>query len=241
MRRRDFEAMVRRMAAEMPPEFTEGVVEIAVTGKTIPHPVREGVYTLGECIPHEFGAPGEGDSGIRSSVELHYGSFAALAREHPDFDWREEAFETLAHEVRHHLEWRARVPELERLDDAAEANYARHDGEPFPPQFYRDGERVADGVFTVEDDVFVEVVLDRRAWAAAAGRPLDFKWHGRSFEVPLPAELPDILFVTAEALDPAPPGEVVVVLRRKPEARDAVRRPTVGRHDARATSSGPRR
>lgn len=241
MRRRDFEAMVRRMAAEMPPEFTEGIVGIVVTGKTIPHPVREGVYTLGECIPHEFGTPGEGDAGIRSSVELHYGSFAALAREHPEFDWREEAFETLAHEVRHHLEWRARVPELEKLDDAAEANYARHDGEPFPPLFYHDGERVDAGVFRVEDDVFVEVVLDREAWAAAAGRPLAFQWHGRSFEVALPAELPDVLFVTAEGVEPAPPGEVVVVLRRKPGARDVVRRPTAGRHAARATAPGPRR
>lgn len=229
MRRRDFEAMVRRMTAELPAEFTDGIVEIAVTGKSIPHPVREGVYTLGECIPHAFGAPGEDDAGLRSAIELHYGSFAALAREHADFDWREEAFETLTHELRHHLEWRARVPELERLDDAAEANYARHDGEAFPPLFYRDGEAVAAGVWKVEDDVFVEIVLAAKAWAAAAGTPLAFTWHGRLWTVPLPAELPDILFVTADGATPAPPGDVVVVLRRKPGARDVLRRPTVGR------------
>jgi hypothetical protein len=241
MRRRDFEAMVRRMADELPAEFTDGLVEIAVTGKTVPHPVREGVYTLGECIPHEFGAPGEEDAGIRSSVVLHYGSFAALAREHGDFDWREEAFETLAHEVRHHLEWRARVPELERLDDAAEANYARHDGEPFPPLFYRDGERVAEGVWKVEDDVFVEIVLAGRAWRAAAAGPHPFLWHGRTWTVGLPALLPDVLFLTVDGATPAPPGELVLVVRRRPGARDLVRRPTVGRHAARATSSAPRR
>jgi hypothetical protein len=238
VRRRDFEAMVRRMAGELPPEFTAGIVEIAVTGKTVPHPVREGVYTLGECIPHEFGAPGEDDAGIRSSVVLHYGSFAALAREHPDFDWREEAFETLAHEVRHHLEWRARVPELEKLDDAAEANYARHDGAPFPPLFYRDGERVAEGVYKVEDDVFVEALLDAKAWHAAAGAPRPFVWHGRPWAVRLPPALPDVLYVTVDGAEPAPPGELVLVVRRKPGARDLVRRPSVGRHAARARLPG---
>jgi len=233
--------MVRRMADEVPAAFTDGVVEITVSGKTVPHPVREGVYTLGECIPHEFGAPGEGDTGIRSSVVLHYGSFAALARERPAFDWREEAFETLAHELRHHLEWRARVPELERLDDAAEANYARADGEPFPPLFYRDGERVADGVFKVEDDVFLETMLERGAWEAAAGRPLPFTWHGRPCVAALPAALPDVLFVTVTGARPAPPGELVLVVRRKPGARDLLRRPSVGRHEARATAAAPRR
>ena len=226
------------MADEVPAAFTDGVVEITVSGKTIPHPVREGVYTLGECIPHDFGAPGESDGGIRSAVVLHYGSFAALAREHPGFDWREEAFETLAHELRHHLEWRARVPELERLDDAAEANYARADGESFPPDFYRDGERIADGVFKVEDDIFLETVLERGAWEAAAGQPLPFAWHGRPYVVPLPAEPPDVLFVTVAGVAPAPPGELVLVVRRKPGARDLLRRPSVGRHEARATTRG---
>ena len=233
MRRCDFEAMVRRMTAGLPAEFTDGIVDVVVTRKTIPHPVREGVYTLGECVPHAFGTPGEDDAGLRSAIELHYGSFAALAREHPDFDWHEEAFETLTHEVRHHLEWRARVPELERLDDAAEANYARQDGEPFPPLFYRDGERVAEGVYRVEDDIFIELVLAPKAWAAAAEGPLAFTWHGRPYTVALPAELPEILYVTVDGVTPAPPGDVVVVLRRKPGARDMLLRPTVGGHEAR--------
>ncbi len=231
---------MRRMAAELPPRYTAGILEIAVTGKTLPHPAREGVYTLGECIPHDFGNPGEEDAGLRSSVVLHYGSFAALAREHEVFDWREEAYETLTHEVVAHLEWRARVPDLERLDDAAEANYARHDGEPFPPLFYRDGEQLADGVWKVEDDVFVERMLGRKAWQDAAGGSLAFPWHGATWSVPLPAALPDVLFVTAEHVEPAPPGDVVVVLRRKPGARDLLRRPTCGRHTARATSARPR-
>lgn len=219
--------MVRRMADELPATFTGGIVEIAVTGKTVPHPVREGVYTLGECIPHEFGTPGEEDAGLRSTVVLHYGSFAALSGTDPDFDWRQEAWETLAHEVRHHLEWRARAPELEALDAAVEANYARHDGATFPPLFHLDGERVAPGVTKVEDDVFVEVVLRRAAWKRAGGTELPFLWHGSTYCVSLPAALPDVLFVVVDGVRPEPPGELVVVVRRRPAFRDLFRRPAV--------------
>ena len=56
---------------------------------------------------------------------LYHGSFAALARVNGGLDWREEAWETLTHELRHHLEWRARAPDLEELDWAVEQNFAR--------------------------------------------------------------------------------------------------------------------
>ena len=55
MRSRDFEAMVREMVGELPPEYFEGIAGVAVTGKTVPHPVRADIYTLGECVPHAFG------------------------------------------------------------------------------------------------------------------------------------------------------------------------------------------
>ena len=73
-----------------------------------------------------------------------------------DFDWRQEAWETLTHELRHHLEWRARAPDLEEFDWAAEQNFARQDGEPFDPLFYRSGEKVAEGVYRLDDDFFLE-------------------------------------------------------------------------------------
>jgi hypothetical protein len=124
MRLVDFEAMVVRMAGEVPREFLAGVAEIAVSPRTVPHPERPGIYTLGECIPLPT-ADGAANDGIQSRVVLYHGSFAALARVTPGFDWREEAFETLTHELRHHLEWRARAPDLEELDWAVEQNYAR--------------------------------------------------------------------------------------------------------------------
>jgi hypothetical protein len=236
MRRRDFEAMVREMADGLPADFRAGVASIEVTGKTVPHPSRPGIFTLGECVPHSFGAPGESDAELRSTVLLHYGSFAALAAGEPGFDWREEAWETLTHEVRHHLEWRADVRALEAFDDAVEANYRRHDGEPFEPLFFLAGERVEPGVTKVEDDVFVDVPLSRRAWRRAAGGSLPVGWHGRSYRVLLPSILPDVLFVTVEGLQPQPAGDLVAVVRRKPGLRDLFRRPAVGSVALRASS-----
>jgi hypothetical protein len=240
MRRRDFEAMVRDMTGDVPPHFLEGVTAIEVTGKAVPHPLRAGVYTLGECVPHVLGGPDDEGPTLRSGILLHYGSFLALARTDAEFDWRTEAWETLTHELRHHLEWRARVPALEALDDATEANYARHDGEPFPPLFHLDGEPLGPGVTKVEDDVFLDVVLDGRAFKRAAGGVRPFAWHGRAYTVSIPAELPDVLFLSVDGVEPAPAGELVLVLRRRPGTRDLWHRAAVSRASARATSTEPR-
>ncbi|HTT66504.1 MAG TPA: hypothetical protein VMF70_00620 [Gemmatimonadales bacterium] len=238
MRRRDFEAMVRGMIRELPPEFREGIVEVEVTPKRVPHPVRAGIYTMGECVPHVFGAPGDEGAQLRSTVYLHHGSFAALAAGDASFDWRHEAWETLTHEVRHHLEWRANEAALEAFDDAVEANYARQEGEPFDPLFFRDGERVAPGVTKVEDDVFVDRPLGRRAWRRAAGTSLEFGWHGRTYRVALPERVPDVLFVTVDGVEPEPAGELVVVVRRRPGWRDLFRRPEVRRVELQGTVGG---
>ncbi len=238
MRRRDFEAMIREMTRELPAEFQAGIAGVEVTPKTVPHPLRAGVYTLGECVPHSFGAPGEGGAELRSSVLLHYGSFAALAAAAPGFDWRQEAWETLTHEIRHHLEWRADAAALEDFDDAVEANYARQEGEPFDPLFFRDGERLAPDVTKVEDDVFVDRPLRRGAWRRAGGGAMPVEWHGHAWRVSLPPRVPDVLFVTLLGLEPEPVGDVVLVVRRKDGWRDLFRRPQVGQVELRATVSG---
>src|SRR5713226_1669483 len=159
MRFDDFRLLVERLLREVPPAYLDGVVVVEVSPKAVPHPVRGDVYTLGECIPLEWSGNG---ADLQSRVVLYHGSFAALARL-GDFDWREEAWETLSHELRHHLEWRANSSALEAYDWAAEQNFARQEGHPFDPVFYRSGEKIADGVYKVEDDVFIE------SWTAGKG------------------------------------------------------------------------
>ena len=188
---------MERLARDVPAEFRDGIVTIEASPKTVPHPLRAEIYTFGECIPLEWSGSG---ADLQSRVVLYHGSFQALAG-FGDFDWRAEAWETLTHELRHHLEWRANVAALEAYDWAAEQNFARHEGEAFDAVFYRSGERLAEGIWKVDDDVFIEASPD------------DFVWHGKRYRVDAMVVPPT--FLTLDRLDEPPPGEVVLVVPRK--------------------------
>ena len=216
MRLADFESMVRRLSHEVPGSFFDGIAEVVVSPRAVPHPDREEVYTLGECIPLPVEL-GSGVEGVQSRIVLYYGSFAALARLQEGFDWREEAWETLSHELRHHLEWRARAPALEAFDRAVEQNFARQDGEAFDPVFYLDGEPAGEAAFRVEDDVFLDRIVTESPSVTTV------QWRGRSYRVDVPAEAALPAFLTLEGVAEAPPGDLVLVLRRKPGLRDLLR------------------
>ncbi len=218
----DFRVMVDRLAREVPAEFHDGIVAIDVSPKTVPHPVHGDVYTLGECVPLEWS-----DSGVdlHSRIILYYGSFAGLARL-GDFDWRDEAWETLTHELRHHLEWRANVDALAAYDWAAEQNFARHEGELFDPLFYRSGEELVPGVYKVDDDVFIE-----REQGAGSGEQGDLVWHGRRYRLAPPRTGAGLLFLTLDGLVEPPPGDAVLVVRPAPRLRDLFRRPPAPAHE----------
>lgn len=210
---REFERLVRRLAREIPEEYLDGIVAIEVSPSALPHPTRADVYTLGECIPLHGGA-----DDVQSRVVLYHGSFRALAGGDPQYPWREEAWETLTHELRHHLEWRASADALEVFDWAADQNFARHEGDPFDPLFHLSGTPIADDVYRIDDDVFLDRVVRTRPDRTGVS------WHGARYEVEVPPlELP--LFVTLVGLRDPPPGEAVLVLRRRGRIRDLFRRP----------------
>ncbi|MEO5798941.1 MAG: hypothetical protein ABIZ70_09855 [Gemmatimonadales bacterium] len=214
-----FEALVRRMTTEVPADYFDGVTEVVVSSRTLPHPVRRDIYTLGECIPLPL--EGSGVDTIQSRVVLYYGSFRALAQLDPEFDWEGEAWETLTHELRHHVEWRAHRDELESLDRAAEQNYARHDEESFDPAFFLDGDSPAEGVYQVEDDWFLDHLVSRPP------QELKVTWHGAEYLVPIPATATLPAYLLVEGMREPPPGDLVVVLRRRPRVLDLFRtRPT---------------
>ena len=218
MRLDDFRALVARLSTEVPEEFLDGIAEITVSPRAVPHPTRADIFTLGHCIPFHTGDTGGADE-IQSRVVLYHGSFRALAELDPDFDWRTETWETLTHELRHHLEWRAREGALEAFDEAAEQNFARMDGEPFDPLFHLSGEAVAEGVYQVDDDFFLDRVV-RRLPAV-----LEFGWHGRSYRATPPAETVLPCFLTVEGIGDPPPGELVLVFRRRAGLFDLFRQP----------------
>jgi hypothetical protein len=208
-----FRRLVERLAGEIPAEYLDGIAAVEASPKSVPHPIRADVYTMGECIP----VHGTGDE-ILSRVVLYHGSFQALAGLRTDFHWRDEVWETLTHELRHHLEWRANADALEEYDWAAEQNFARHEAQPFDPLFYRSGEAVEPGVYRVDDDVFCERLV------RAVPEAVDVVWHGETYRVAVPPS-PLPLFLTLEGVREPPPGDVVLVLLRRPRLLDLFRRP----------------
>ncbi len=215
MRFDDFRSLVDRLAHEVPPEFRDGIVAIDVSPKVLPHPVHGDVYTLGECVPLEWSGSG---ADLHSRIILYYGSFASLARL-GDFDWREEAWKTLIHELRHHLEWRANLDALAAYDWAAEQNFARHEGQPFDPRFFRSGEVLDQGVWKVDDDLFLAL-----ADSGIRGDHIEIPWHGRAYRIAVPAEARGHVFLILDGLLDPPVGDAVLVVKPALRLRDVFRR-----------------
>lgn len=199
--------MVRRQTEEIPAEFLDGIAEISVSPRAVAHPDRPEIWTLGECIPLS-GTESESGS-FQSRIVLYHGSFQSLAHATDAFDWEHEAWETLTHEIRHHVEWKAGAPDLEAFDAAAEANFARLDGDPFDPEFYRDGVRRPDGAFAIDDDVFLEQIH------ATVPETARFRWQSVEYQVAVPDGTTLPAFLTVEGVGQPPAGELVLVLQKK--------------------------
>ena len=211
MRLPEFQSLVDRIARDVPDEYLDGIAAVDVSPRTVPHPVHPDVFTMGECIPIDTGS-----DEVLSRVVLYHGSFLALAQLNPEFDWEGEAHETLLHELRHHLEWRAGSEELEAYDWAVEQNHRRLDGQPFDPLFFQAGEAVDEDVYRIEDEIFFDRVVRR------VPERVRVEWQGVRFggagNVPsLPA------FLALDGLGGESGGDVYLVLRRKPGLLDLFR------------------
>lgn len=100
----EFQRMIEEMVADIPPEFMEGLQGVHVLEEVMEEEGYDDVVRMGEYLdpgPADFLGSGEG---LGRHVAMYYGSFAAIASDEPNFDWEEEAWETLTHELRHHVE-----------------------------------------------------------------------------------------------------------------------------------------
>ena len=140
----------------------------------------------------------------------------ALAEERGGFDWRGEAWETLTHELRHHLEWKANTQDLEEYDWAADQGFARADDEAFDPVFFLAGDLVAPDTYEIDDDVFYDRVVRELPEIA------EIEWRGRCYSVKVPSS-PLPLYLSLQGLEQPPAGDVIVVFRRKPGLLDLLR------------------
>jgi len=100
----EFREMVAEMLDEIPQEFLRGLAGVHVLPEARVEPDYDDVYRMGEYLDpgaEDFLGAGEG---LGRHVAIYYGSFVAIADGDPDFDWEDEAWETLTHELRHHVE-----------------------------------------------------------------------------------------------------------------------------------------
>lgn len=201
----EFRGEAGRMWEEIPLEMRQGVEALSVEDPAVPHPFLTDILTLGECLTDSLGAAFEGEGGVRSTLLLHYGSFAELARRDPAFDWEHELWETILHELLHHREAAAGEDGLDVYDWAAEQNFRRHAGRPFDPDFHLAVPRDPDGAVRVDSEVFVESTVSEGATEARFG------WRSRSYVVRVPAG-PAMAFVEIGNLAR---GRLWLVVRRR--------------------------
>jgi hypothetical protein len=110
----DFARFSRRAAeiiAGIPEEFLRGIVGIEAHRSPKEDPELEGVFILGECEDDPATALTDPEA-LRSRIHLYHGSFRAVAAGDDGFDWEEELAETILHEIQHHIEDRAGIPDL---------------------------------------------------------------------------------------------------------------------------------
>ena len=222
----EFERLAHRLLERIPRRFREGVDGLTVHRRAVAHPRFHDVYTLGECATESFPASYGGPDSIRSIVHLYWGSFRALSELDGGFDWREQVWETLTHELRHHLESLADRDDLGGVDYAVEQEFRRSRGESFDPHYYRSGDRLGPGVYAVEDQVYIEQRWKPRDFASATA--IAFPWAGQAWEVGRPEALGDIHFVrVVDGMEDSPYIDLVLV--RAAAWLAAVRRRLSGR------------
>ena len=221
MKFKDFERAAMEAYEEIPEEYKEGIDGLIVSRESVPHPTLPDIYTLGECVTEDFASDWGGPETTRSNVVLYWGSFRNLAARDADFDWSAELWETLTHEMRHHLESLAREDALEGVDYALDETFKRDDGEDFDPWYFQKGDALGGGVYRVENNFYLEQAWGEKEFQAA--RWIEFDWRGARWRIPRPEELGDVHFVWILGAEEGDATLELVLVRRRSWWEDAKR------------------
>jgi predicted Zn-dependent protease with MMP-like domain len=208
----DFERHAWQCWEKVPSDYKHGVDRLIVERVARTHPEQSDIYTLGECLTESFPSDFGGPDTTRSAVVLYYGSFLRLAQEDADFEWEQEVWETLTHELQHHLEALARDDSLEDFDYAVDENFKRLDGTPFDPLFYRAGTPIGQARYEVDDDIFIELAVQPTPAGVVS---LEFEWQGTRFRLVRPLSPSDITYVRILGGPQLERGELWLVLVRQ--------------------------
>lgn len=177
-----FVELAGRMYDEIPVPFREGLTGVTVEREARGHATLSGIWTMGECVTDQWPDPTGGIGDMQSEIILYYGSFREIAEGDPLFEWKEELWETMLHEILHHREAAADEDGLDVFDWAVDQNYRRVSGLEFDPFFHRLLPTDADGLARLDGETFVDAVVDRTATMAT------FSWRGTGWSVRIPLE-----------------------------------------------------
>ena len=122
-----FRAEVAAQVDEIPDQFLRGLQGVHAHPEAYLEEGYEDVWRMGEYLdpgPEDFLG---GSEGLGRHIALYYGSFAAIAEADPDFDWEDEIWETLTHELRHHVESLAGDSSLIEEDMQQKAEFDRRE------------------------------------------------------------------------------------------------------------------
>ena len=208
----EFERKASAVWEEIPETYREGVDGLVIQRDPQAHPDLDEIYTLGECVTESYPSDWGGPDTTRSILVLYYGSFRELARLDPEFDWDFEIWETVTHELRHHLEWLAAEDALEDVDYAMDENFKRLRGDPFDPWFFRSGEPAGPDLYQAERDLFLERHVGSDP---APDATVEFEWEGATYRLPAPEESADLTFVQVTGGLELEDAELCVVLVRR--------------------------
>jgi hypothetical protein len=120
-----FTVLADRLMDQVPPPVLEGLNGgVSIRRRAMRRPTDpEGVYILGEYIT---------DAAMGCYVILYYGSFAAIFNGQLEEAWEAQLWETIRHELRHHLEHRAGEHDLD-VEDAVQLADMHRNLPPAPP------------------------------------------------------------------------------------------------------------
>ena len=127
---KQFRRMANRLVGRIPEVFLKdlngGIIALEEAEQRDPD--LPDVYILGEYVEDPYG--------LGRQIVLYYGSFRKLFADEPVEVWEKELWETILHEIRHHIESLAGVDDLEIEDMRQLAEFRRWAAE----QGYRGGE-----------------------------------------------------------------------------------------------------
>lgn len=124
----EFQRTAEEMLDEIPEEFVKGLQGLHVLEYAKPEKDLPGVYRLGEYLDPGFDSFLGGNPGLGRHIALYYGSFVAIARGNPNFDWENELWDTITHELQHHVESLAGDDSLIEEDRRRDAMFRKRAG-----------------------------------------------------------------------------------------------------------------